>query len=196
FQKDTTAGVEQFPGQGPSSELVDNTKGIAAGYTLTLTPNLVNDLRYGYIRQGYGNSGIGSGDYTDFRFMDTLTAETRNTIVSIPVNNIVDNLNWNKGKHNLQFGANWRLIHHNRGTDANSFNYASSNPYWLGGNPPQPDSLGGLPVDNGFATSYEIAYANLVGTIPQITELQNYAVSSPTTGTLLPEAAFINRNFK
>ena len=35
LQKDTTAGTEQFPGQGPSYGLVDNTKGIAAGDTWT-----------------------------------------------------------------------------------------------------------------------------------------------------------------
>jgi len=196
LQKDTFAAVEQFPGQGPTYEQIDNTKGIAAGYTYTFTSNLVNDLRYGYIRQGYGISGTGSGEYTDFRGLDPLTGETRNTIYSVPVNNIVDNLSWSKGKHTFQFGGNWRLIHQNRGTDENSFNSATSNPEWLGGNPPDPTTVGGLPVDGGFALSYLFAYANMVGTIPEITNVQNYAVSSETTGTLLPEGAFINRDFK
>ena len=60
LQKDTTGGPEQFPGQGASYALIDNSKGITAGDTWTLTSNLVNDLRYGYVRQGYGRSGIGS----------------------------------------------------------------------------------------------------------------------------------------
>ena len=196
LQKDTTDGVEQFPGQGPSSVTKDNSKGIVAGYTVTFSPSLVNDLRYGYIRQGYGDSGVGSGVYTDFRFMDPLTAETRNTIYSVPVNNIIDNVSWSKGRHTLQFGVNWRLIHQNRGSNDNSFDSATSNPYWLGGSPPLPDSIGALPVDGGFYNSYVIAYANLVGTIPQITAQQNYAVSNATTGTLLGEGAFINRDFK
>jgi Carboxypeptidase regulatory-like domain len=196
LQKDTTAGVEQFPGQGPSYTVIDNTKGIAAGDTWTLTPNLVNDARYGYIRQGFSNRGPGTGDYVDFRFMDTLTSENRSTLVTVPVNNIVDNLSWTKGKHSLQFGGNWRLVQHNRGSDALSYNSASSNPYWLGGNPPDPSTVGGLPVDSGFSTSYGIAYANLVGTIPQVTTVENYNVTSPTAGSLLPEAAFINRHFK
>ncbi len=72
------------------------------GDTWTISPTMVNDIRYGYIRQGYGNSGVGSGDYVDFRFLDTATAETRNTIVSVPVNNIVDNFNWTKGKHSIR----------------------------------------------------------------------------------------------
>jgi len=195
LQKDTTAGTEQFPGQGLSYDLIDNTKGIAGGDTWSISSNLVNDVRYGYIRQGYSQRGPGTGDYVDFRFLTTLTSENRSTVVSVPVNNITDNLSWNKGKHSLQFGGNWRLVHHNRGTDANSYNSATSNPYWLGGNPPDPSTVGGLPVDGGFSDSYLIAYANLVGTIPQVTVQENYTINSPTTGTLLSDGAFINRHF-
>ncbi|HZD47602.1 MAG TPA: TonB-dependent receptor, partial [Silvibacterium sp.] len=199
LQKDTFGAVEQFPGQGPSYEQIYNNKGIAAGYTYTFTSNLVNDLHYGYVREGYGISGTATGVYTDFRFFDPLTADApgdRDTIYSVPVNNIVDNLSWSKGKHTLQFGGNWRLVHLNNGTNGNSFDSATSNPYWLGGSPPDPTTIGAPPVDGGFQNSYVIAYANLVGTIPQITAQQNYAVTSPTSGTLLPEGAFINRDFK
>ena len=196
FQKDTTSGVEQYPGQGPSTLLVDNTKGMTFGDTWTISPTLVNDIRYGYIRQGYGNSGIGQGDYVDFRFLDTATAETRNTIISVPVNNIVDNLNWAKGKHTIEIGGNWRLVHQNHNSNSTSFNSATSNPYWLTGSAPDPSTLGLEPVDSGFSNSYNIAYANLVGTIPQVTNVYNYAVTSPTTGTLLGDGAYIDRHFK
>ncbi len=198
LQKDTTAGTEQFPGQGPSSELIDNTKGMTFGDTWTITPNMVNDIRYGYIRQGYGNSGAGSGDYVDFRYIATQTAETRSTISIVPVNNIVDNFNWTKGKHNFEFGVNWRLIHQNRSSDANSYNSASTNPQWLSGLAPlDPSTLGeGLdPVDGSFTFPYKIAYANLVGTIPSVTNQYNYQVTSPTGGTLLADGAPISRHF-
>jgi hypothetical protein len=200
LQKDTFSAVEQFPGQPPTYSQIDNSKGIAAGYSYMFTSNLVNDLHYGYIRQGYGTTGTATGEYVDFRFIDPLTAtldqQDRQTVYSVPVNNIVDNLSWAKGRHTLQFGGNWRLIHQNRGTDSNSFNSATSNPYWLAGNAPAPDTAGGAPLDSGFQNSYNIAYANLIGTIPQITDVQNYAISSQTSGSLLPEGAFINRNFK
>jgi hypothetical protein len=196
LQKDTTGAVEQFPGQGPSYELTDNTKGMTFGDTWSISPSMVNDIRYGYIRQGYGNSGVGSGDYVDFRFLDTATAETRNTIVSVPVNNIIDNLTWSKGKHTFEVGGNWRLVHQNRNSDSTSFNNASSNPYWLGQNPPDPSTLGLDPVDGGFSNSYVIAYANLVGTVPSVTNSYNYAVTSASTGTLLNDGAFIDRHFK
>ncbi len=200
LQKDTTGGVEQYPGQGPSSVLIDNTKGITFGHTWTISPNIVNDIRYGYVRQGYGQSGIGKGDYVDFRFLSDATSESRNTIVSNPLNNIVDNLNWTKGKHSIEIGGNWRLVHQNRSSDNNSYNSASSNPYWLKNPPPLPNTKGfglGLPaVDKGFANSYEIAYANLVGTIPQVTNVYNYKVTSLTSGSALSDGQAIDRHFK
>ena len=196
LQKDTTGAIEQFPGQGPSSNLVDNSKGMTFGDTWTISPTMVNDVRYGYIRQGFGNSGVGSGDYVSFRFISTATAETRSNIVSVPVNNIVDNFSWSKGKHNIQVGGNWRLVHQNRDANTISFNSATSNPSWLGGKPPNPTTLGLDAVNGGFSNSYLNAYANLVGTIPQVNSVYNFAVSSPTTGSLLPDGAFIDRHFK
>jgi hypothetical protein len=196
LQDDTTAYVEQFPGQPPSHTVADDSKGITAGETWTINPRMVNDLRYGYIRQGYANAGVGKGDYVDFRFLDHPTAETRSRIVSIPVNNVVDNFSWTKGNHNFQFGANWRLIHQNNATDANSFNGASTNPYWLGGNPPQPGSIGAPDVNGGFSNSYEIDFANLVGTVPSLTDVFNYKLTSATAGSALADGANVFRHFK
>ncbi len=196
LQKDTTGGVEQFPGQGPSFNLVDNSKGMTFGDTWTISPTLVNDLRYGYVRQGYSTSGVGTGDYVTFRFIDTPTAQTRSTIVSAPVNNIIDNLNWTKGSHNIEIGGNWRLVHQNRTSNSNSFNSASSNPYWLGGDAPDPSMIGAAPVGSGFGTSYVIALANLLGTVPETTNQYNYHVDSATTGSLLSDGTALARHFK
>lgn len=171
---------------------ISNNKGITAGDTWTITPNLINDIRYGYVRAGTGHSGVGSGDYVDFRFLSRATAETRSTITSVPVNNIIDNFNITKGKHNIEIGVNWRLIHQNRESNANSFNSASTNPYWLKGNVPSPTLLGSgvSALDGGFQNPYNIAYANLMGTIPSVTDVYNYEVSSPTSGTLLADGAY------
>jgi Carboxypeptidase regulatory-like domain/TonB dependent receptor len=195
LQKDTTGNTEQFPGQGASSTIVDNTKGMTFGDTWTISQNMVNDIRYGYIRQGYSDTGVGSGDYVDYRFLTTPTAETRNTVVSVPVNNIVDNFSLTKGKHNIEIGANWRLIHQNRTSNSSSFDGASTNPYWLKGNPPDPASLGLDPVDGGFSNSYEIAYANLIGTVPSVTVNSNYQITSATSATLLSDGTPLPRHF-
>jgi hypothetical protein len=127
--------------------------------------------------------------------MDTATAESRSTFTTIPVNNIVDNLSWTKGKHSIQLGGNWRLIHQNHRSDATTWQGASSNPYWLGGNPPDPSDIGDTSVSDGFANSYEIAFGNLVGAIPSLTNSYNYHVDSAASGTLLPDGAFLDRHF-
>jgi len=187
----STNSTEQFPGQGPKSASVDNTKGMTFGDTWAISSNMVNDVRYGYIRQGYSSRGTGKGDYVDFRFLSTPTSETRTNINSVPVNNIVDNFNWTKGKHGIQIGGNWRLIHQNNASDANSFDSGSTNPFWLGGAAPQTSDLG-----QGFTQNYQIAYANLVGVVPSVTDQYNYQISSATSATLLADGAPLVRHFK
>jgi len=194
LQDDSTANAENFPGQPPASTLIDDSKGITAGDTWTISTRIVNDIRYGYIRQGFATSGVGSGDYVDFRFMSSPTAETRTSVTAVPVNNIVDNMSWTKGNHTLQFGFNWRLIHQNHSSDGNSFNEATTNPYWLHGNPPYPGGSSSN-VSTGFLNSYEIAFANLVGTVPQVNDVFNYKLTSATSGTALADGAFLNRHF-
>jgi hypothetical protein len=205
LQKDNQAGILQFPGQPPSTFLKDNSKGLAGGDTWSITNNLVNDLRYGYIRQGYSNRGAGQGDYITFRFVADPVAETRSTIVNVPIHNIVDNLSWTKGNHNLQFGVNWRLIHNNRQTDANSYSFGDTNEYWLAnsgsiagtGGSLDPAAFGNPAVDDGFANSYNIAIALLTGLVPESTGQYNFQVSKDGLGgALLPDGTLINRHYK
>jgi hypothetical protein len=197
FQKDTQTGALQFPGQGPSSQYIDNTKGIAAGDTWTISPNIVNDVRYGFTREGNSQRGTGQGDYVQFRFLSQPIAESRTLIVNIPVHNVVDNLSVTKGSHTIQVGGNWRLIYNNRGTDLNSYNAASTNPYWYNGYPPTPDALGLPGIDAGFSNSYQIDYGNLVGGIPEADSVFNYnLVNGGSTGQLQGDGALIERNFK
>jgi hypothetical protein len=197
LQKDTSGGVENLPGQPPASFTDDNTKGIAFGYTWTANSNIVNDLRYGFIRQGYQISGLGKGDYVDFRFLTQPTAQTRNTKLHVPVNNLVDTFTWTKGTHTIALGGNWRGITDQHGTDANSFDSATTNPYWLNTNLPDPSTLSGFqPVNSQFTSAWEVAYSNLVGNVSQLSNVYNYKVASPTSGTALVDGSFINRNFR
>ena len=196
LQKDTNAGDANLPGQPPRTLTEANTKGLAFGHTWTPTSNIVNDLRYGYVRFGQGISGIGSGDYVVFRFLVQPTAQDRSTISEIPVHNIVDTLTYTKGNHTFAAGANWRLIQNISVTTKNSFSQADTNPYWLGGNPPDPSTIGLPSVAPGFQNSYVIAYATLLGTVPSLTANYNYNVSSPTSASLLADGAPISRHFK
>ena len=199
LQKDVIAAAAQFPGLPPSTTIEDNSKGIAAGDTWTIRPNLVNDLRYGYIRQGTGTSGVGHGSYTDVRFIASPTAETRNTIRTVPVNEIVETLSWTKGRHNLQFGGTWALIHNNSSTDANSWDAGTTNPQGLSNNGlPSPAQLGGsyAAVASSFASNYLNAYGNLIGAESSLTRNINYRVNpGGNTGSLIPQGGSVVRHF-
>ena len=190
LQKDTIGDPEQFPGQGPESTETADNRGIIAGHTWSIKSNLINDIRYGFVRAGGSSSGVAKGDYVTFRFLSDPTPLTRTSITNVPVNNIVDNVSWIKASHTLQLGFNWRLIHQNHSTDSNSYSGASTNPYWLSGNVPGSDS-----VDGSFANSYEIALANMYGTVPSRTDVFNYAISNATTGSLLSDGSTIDRHF-
>jgi hypothetical protein len=196
YQKDTYTGDANLPGQQASTLTEINTKGIAVGHTWTPTANIVNDIRYGYVRPSTATQGIGNGEYVVFRFLTQPEAQTRSTTNEIPVHNIVDTFTLTKGRHTVTLGANWRLVQNISDTDSNSYSNANTNPYWLGGNPPDPSSIGLPSVGSSFANSYEIAFATMVGTVPSVTENFNYKVNSPTSGSLLPTGAFIPRHYK
>jgi hypothetical protein len=197
LQKDVAAGSENLPGQAASSFLEDNTKGMAVGYTFTPTSTLVNDLRYAYIRQGYSSAGIGKGDYVVVRFLNQPTAQTRSSIVNVPVNTIVDNMSVTKGAHSFSLGGSWRMIGNNTSNNTNSFNGASTNPSYLSArDAPDPTTIGLPAVDGGYQTSFDYAYATIVGDVAQRNAVANYVVSGPTSATLLADGSFITRHFK
>jgi hypothetical protein len=206
LQDDTTLAPPQFPGQSASSDTRDNTKGIAAGEIWSPTASLVNNVRYGYARQGYSDRGIGQGSYVNWGTgsISSLTAETRTSIVTVPVHNFIDDVSWTKGTHSLQFGANYRLIHNGLSSDALSYDSAGMIGYDVTGSgfagtgqSFDPAAFGLPPVDASFANSYNFAVANLAGIISQVTNQYNYAVSKDgTTGTNAAQGAFINHNYK
>ncbi|MGC1872490.1 MAG: carboxypeptidase-like regulatory domain-containing protein [Acidobacteriaceae bacterium] len=174
LQDDTTDDPVQFPGQPPSYVIRDNSKGLGAGDTWEITNNLVNDFRYGYIRQGYSQVGTDCGAYVQFfRTLSTPTAETCTTIVHVPVQNFVDNVSWTHGNHSISFGGDVRLITNYSDSDATSYGYADSNIQWLdtggaiagNGGSLDPGAFGQPPVDSGDATTYSEEVAMMAGVI-------------------------------
>ncbi len=204
LQNDSLLGAPQFPGQPASSNNSSDSKGLAVGLNSALSTNLMNSLRYSYIRQGYASYGIGQGSYANFYGMSTIDAQTRTTIVDVPVHNLVDDLTWTKGRHTLQFGANYRLIHNENDSNALSYNSAVTNSYALVnagivgvGGSLDPTVFGFPSVDNSFAGSYNYSMTNLAGLLDYVTQQSNYRVSANgQTGSLLPGGAMINRDFK
>ena len=209
----TTIG-SQFPGQPPAQISTNNGKGLAAGYTTVINNSLVNNFRYGYIREGLGQTGLQTQGYISFYAggISNPVGETPTTNVQVPLQNFVDDLSWTKGKHTLQLGTNLRIINNLRQSNAQSFTTGESNPTWLaaGGisgtgtsldpGAPQFASLGfpevlGTYASNGsgsFSAAYDLAASALTGMVPQVTadyqETKNF--------TLLPEGAMVPRHFR
>jgi hypothetical protein len=203
-QGDRISAAPEFPGQPPSSQITDTSKGLAAGHLWTIGQNLINNFRYGYIRQGLNVTGAGVASYSDFAGLGPLTAENRSTILNVPVHNIVDDINWIKGKHTLQFGVNWRIIHNNTASNAVSFASAASGAGNISqaaiagsGQSMDPAAFGYPGVSGGFSTSYDNAVTNITGLLSTINLNNNYKVSTDgTQANLLPLGTLIPRRFK
>ncbi|MHB1021291.1 MAG: TonB-dependent receptor [Acidobacteriaceae bacterium] len=204
LQNDKNSAPPEFPGQPASSTITNDTKGFALGHTWTITNDLVNNLRYAFIRQSTGQRGVGQGAYVDFRGFDPTQSESRSSFVKVPVNNVTDDISWTRHNHTFSFGANWRHINNDRSSDLNSYSSAIANAFWFNGakiansgGSLDPAAFGLPSVDPSFGTSYDFAMSALAGLVNEETDQYNYQVSKDgTTGTLLAPGAFVRRDFK
>ncbi|HEY6269851.1 MAG TPA: TonB-dependent receptor [Candidatus Acidoferrum sp.] len=138
LRNDTNGGVPYLPGGGPEVAQVDYSKGLSVGYSAVLRPTLVNNFRWGYTRQSFGQIGNHTADIIFFRGLNddssannASLAVTNTNKFQVPVHNFVDDLSWIKGKHTLQFGGNFSFLRNPTSNDSGSFSSASDNPSWL-----------------------------------------------------------------
>ena len=106
----TGTGGSEFPGQPANATHLNNSKGLIVGYTGVFRPNLLNSFRYGFIRQGFVDSGTQSQHYINFRGFDNLTAETPTSSTKVPVHNFVDDRNLDQGVSH--HSVRWQLAYH------------------------------------------------------------------------------------
>jgi hypothetical protein len=204
LQNDKNFGVPQFPGQPASSTNTDNSKGFAAGDTWDASSNLIQNVHYGFTRQGYATRGIGQGQYANFYNISPLYAETRTTLVDIPVHNILDDVTWTHRAHTIQLGANYRMILDHHRSDNSSYSYGYTNAYALAdagiantGQSFDPVEFGYPVVAGSFANSYNFAMGNLAGLLDLVTTQSNYQISpGGSMASLLPAGAMLDREFK
>jgi Carboxypeptidase regulatory-like domain len=202
LDSDNTTGLVQYPGGSPSVQSYDNSKGIGVGHTWTITDSMVNNLRYGYIRQGFANRGATHGDYVNFANITPVTATSTDLVVNVPVNNLIDDLSWTKKAHTIQVGFDYRLIHNNRQGSATAFNNAQVQYYSLGagaiantGNSLDPGAFGFPAVNSNFGSAYSSAIAAVAGVIPVATEYFNYHVDGNSL-TPIAHGQPLTRSFK
>ena len=206
LQNDHEKHPPQFPGQPPFSFITNNSKGIAAGYTALISNNVINNFRYAFIRQGLGTGGLNSQDFVNFRGLDDTQGLGSQTILTnVPVSNFVDDISWTRGKHTIQFGTNWRLIHNNRESNADNISTAQTNLYWLNPSfianqgvsldPSQLDAAAGGPypdVDTNFGTSYSFAAMDVAGVLSETFTKAN----QNKLGQQIPNGQLVPRHFQ
>jgi hypothetical protein len=162
----------QFPGQPQSTVLTDTSKGLIAAYTATFRPTLINNFRYGFIRQGIGNIGQIHAPYITFgNGPDSLFAPTPTIKATVPVHNLVDDLSWVKGNHTFQFGGNLRIITNDHSSNVDSFSFARTYTLWLfpsafianSGGSLDPAHFGLPAVNSNFQFGYDYPVIALTG---------------------------------
>ncbi len=200
LQDDHTFDAAQFPGEPPGQILTNNSKGVALGLTSVLTNHVINNFRYGFVRQGLGDAGPNPFSNISFWNLSDQVSFARTVNVNVPVNQFVDDLTWTRGRHTVQFGENWRIINDNRFSNAQNFFNGSPHPTWLyeggiafTGQDLDPANVTSLPpMDPQFGYSYDAAISNVTGIIGSIEAIYN----QNKLGQFLPVGSLVPRHFK
>src|ERR1700676_1828231 len=195
----TGDGGSQFPGDPANRTLVNTSKGLSVGYTATLSNTLINDFRFGYVRQASLTLGQETQHYVHFRGMDDITAGTPTAKGAVPVKNWVDDITKIKGTHTLQFGVNLRQVDNIRQSNSTSYFTATTNAFWLAGSciancgtSFDPAFFGRPAVDSSFSTSYDFPMVALAGLVTEVGS--NYNLTKSLTS--LAEGAPVPRHFR
>jgi hypothetical protein len=187
LQNDSIDSVPQFPGQPALTTSLDNSKGIALGYTAQFSSRLNNVLRYGFTRQGLESSGVQNQPVVTFRNLSPINGTSLSNGRITPVHNITDDVTWAKGNHSLGFGTNMRFIRNRRFSLATSFSSASANASWLlgTGRDLRPANIG------GGAVAFSDAMMMMLGIISQGNAQYNF----DKTGKVLGQGEAVRRVF-
>jgi hypothetical protein len=191
-------GLQQFPGQSASTSLLDDSKGMTVGLTSLISPRLINNFHWGFIRQGVKNAGTSEYPAVELTNLDNLVPFTRSITQFVPSNQFTDSLNWTRKNHTFQFGGDFFLIRNNSSSYADSFSDVQTNPVYLntGGiantsSPLDPFNNGYPAVDSNFGPNYDAAAAIVLGIFAEGDGIYNFS----RNGTALAQGAAINRRY-
>jgi hypothetical protein len=187
LRNDNNALQPYLPGQAPESDLV-------------ISNSLINNFRYGYVRQSVGNIGNSDQTWIFFRGLNDQTgAVTRSFSFQRPINTFADDLSWIHGRHTFQFGAQASFARTTSQSTSTSFSDGSANASWTdtagyaqkSGSPLNPINSGLPGVDPNFANSYDYPITTLLGMVTEADARYNFTRDS----TALPEGAPLDRRF-
>ncbi len=185
-----------LPGGAPERDIVNYNKGLIVGYAAVLSSSLINNFRYGFVRQSLGNIGDSNRPWNYLSaFQQGITYSSS---FQRPVNNFTDDLSWIRGKHTFQFGFQLAFLRNPASNSNTSFSsgYANQNWFLNSGlsttNSPLNPANNNLPaVDNSFQGNYDSSITSLLGMIT----LGNAVYNFGRDGQPLPEGAPVKRRF-
>ncbi len=189
-------GAPFLPGTVPELTSVNYNKGIIANYSAALTPTLINNFRYGYIRESNGFIGNSTQTWDYFRSIDQ--GITRSSNFQRPINNIYDDVTKIHGRHTFQFGVVGTFLRNPETNSNNSFSDGVTNASWLDtagiantGAAFDPAVYGYPAVDSSFNNSYDFPLMAMTGMISEVDAYYNFNRQS----NVLPQGTPISRRF-
>jgi len=193
-------GAPFLPGTPPEQATVSYNKGIIAGYSAVLTPSLVNNFRYGFVRESLGTIGDSTQEWNQLLAFDQ--GITRSSAFQRPVHNFTDDVSWIHGRHTWQFGLQFAFLRNPESNLNNSFSSGAANPDWLSSSglsgPQNPSPLNpsnpanGYPqVDTGYVSNYDYSMTSLLGMITYGNAVYNY----DRNGNPIAQGAPVTRHF-
>ena len=188
-----------FPGEAPTSTLLNNSRGVSVGYTAQIRNNITNSLHYGFTRLGVSQSGAQGGLFSVRSFTD-IENFSRAFGHQAPVHEIKDDVGWTLGRHTIQFGGALRFIRNHRQDATLSFpNFFVNNGFCQGLCQQAALELGsaGSPGANFPAednvTAVTRAMMMLTGSITQVNT--SFFTGNTKTGSILPQGSTELREF-
>ncbi|HYW66340.1 MAG TPA: TonB-dependent receptor, partial [Candidatus Dormibacteraeota bacterium] len=180
---ESSTGAPFLPGTPPEEDTVNYNKGIIIGYSAVITASLVNNFRYGFVRESLGILGDSTQEWNYLLAFDQ--GITRSSAFQRPVHNFTDDVSWVHGRHTWQVGLQFAFLRDQESNLNNSFSSGQANPDWLSysglSNPQNPSPLNpsnpanGYPqVDTGYVSNYDYSMTSLLGMIPQGNAVYNY----------------------
>ena len=200
-------GTQQFPGQTASTTILDDSRGLTIGLTSIINPRLINDFRWGFVRQGGQTAGASFNPAVLLDGIDSLVPFTRSTIAIVPVNQFTESLNWTRKNHSFQFGGDLFLIRNNHTSYLNSYSDVRTNAVYLNtggiaftGSPSPLNPSNNInpatnqpypTVDSNFGPNYDSATTIVMGIFPEGDGHYNFA----RDGSALAQGTPINRRY-
>jgi hypothetical protein len=187
-----------FPGEAPTSTLLNNSRGIVAGYTWQISNTLTNSFHYGFTRLGVSQSGA-QGPLFNVRSFTDIENFSRAFGHQVPVHEFKDDVIWTHGKHTLQYGGALRYIRNHRQDETQSFpGFVVNNGFCVGLCQDAALSLGAagtpganLPAENNV-TAVTRAFMMLTGPITQVSTVFS---ADAHTGNVFPQGTEELREF-